>query len=68
MGCPETSVRHYHHTLPNMQEELRSQIFLTPPKRPDRHWGPPSVIFNGSGGSFATVKRKDLNADVSDKV
>jgi hypothetical protein len=68
ISCPETSVRNYHHTLPNMQEELRSQTFLTPPKRPDRHWGPPSVLFNGSRGSFAEVKRKDLNAEVSDKV
>jgi len=67
-SCSETSVRNCHHTLPNMQEELRSQIFLTPPKRPDRHWGPPSVLYNSSRGSLEEVKRKDLNAEVTDKV
>ena len=34
----------------------RGKLFFSPPKIPDRFWGPPSLLFNGYRGSFPGVK------------
>jgi hypothetical protein len=33
--------------------------FLFSPKRPDRLWGPPGLLFSGYRGSFPRVKRSE---------
>jgi hypothetical protein len=30
----------------------RGEIFFSSPHRPDRHWGPPSLLYNGYRGLF----------------
>ena len=37
--------------------KLLQQWLDSSPKRPDRLWGPPSLLFNGYRGSFPVVKR-----------
>jgi hypothetical protein len=40
-----------------------SRIFSSP-RRPDRHWGPPSLLSNGYRGALSPgVKRQDREAD-----
>ena len=35
----------------------RGNRFFSSPKRPDRFWGSPSLLFNGYRGSFQGIKR-----------
>jgi hypothetical protein len=42
----------------------RDKIFSSP-QRPDRLWGPPSLLFNGYRGSFPGVKQPGPEADHS---
>jgi hypothetical protein len=41
-------------------ESRWGQIFRT---RPDRHWGPPSLLYKVRTGAFPRVKRPDRDAD-----
>jgi len=61
IGCPETSVRNYHHPLRNscVIAPGGSEIFRS---RPDRSWGPPSFLYNGYR-SFPSVKRPGRAVD-----
>ena len=42
---------------------LPGRGFLPSRKRPDRHWDPPSLLYNGYRGSFPEAKRLGLEAD-----
>jgi len=46
--------------LKDLGIESRGEIFLT---RPDRPWGPASLLFNGYRVSFLGVKRPGRNVD-----
>ena len=41
----------------------RGKSLFFPPKRPDWLWDPPSLPFNGYGGSFPGVKRPGSDAN-----
>ena len=41
------------------------ETFFSSPKRTDRLWGPPTVVFNGYQGSFPDVKRPECDVDHS---
>jgi hypothetical protein len=41
----------------------RDEKFFSFPKRPDRLWGPPSLLFNGYGGCFPKLKQPEREVD-----
>jgi hypothetical protein len=41
---------------------------FTPPYRPDRLWGPPSLLYNGYRALFPGVKRQEREADHSPRL
>ena len=43
----------------------RHKIFPSSPDRPDRHWSPPSVLFNGEVGYFTRVIQPERDDDHS---
>ena len=43
----------------------RVQIFFVSPKKPDRPWGPPSLLFSWCRGSSLEVKRQGYEVDQS---
>jgi hypothetical protein len=42
----------------------RGKRFMSSPKRPDRLWGPPSVLHNGTRALFLGVKRQGHEAEL----
>jgi hypothetical protein len=52
--------------LDNRWFESRQRLGIFPPRRPDRFWGPPSLLSNGYQGLFFLgVKRLGSEADYS---
>jgi len=49
----------------NTSGERGGKRFISALKRPDRLWGPPSLLFDGTWGSFLEVKRLGRGADHS---